>query len=72
MLYNDREDLKHRPEFPFTHGELELIVQAAKGDSAIKNVTIEKLKTLWRFARAMSAYGTNKITISAQSAQKKE
>ena len=66
MLYNDREDLEHRPELPFTHGELELIVEAAKGDGDVKNATIEKLKTLWRYARAMSAYGTNKITISAK------
>lgn len=66
MLYADREDLERRPEMPFTHKELALIVEAAKGDCDIKNVTIEKLKTLWRYARAMSAYGNNRITISAK------
>ena len=66
MLYNNKKDLEQRPEMPFTHGELELIVEAAKGDSDIKKSTLEKLKTLWRYARAMSAYGTNKITISAK------
>ena len=66
LLYRDREDLEQRPEFPFTHRELGLIVQAAKGDSDIKKVTTSKLETLWRYARAMDAYGTKKITISAK------
>ena len=64
MVY-DREDLKARPEFTFSHAELQLIFEAAKSDDDIKPRTLDKLKILWSFARTKDAYGQGTTTITA-------
>ncbi len=69
MVY-DKDDLQTMPQLNFTHSELALVYQAAKGNRDITTKTLQKLKVLWNYSRTKSAFAkpgqqaTTTITLS--------
>lgn len=65
MVY-DREALAKPPSLSFSYTELEEIMEAVKGTSSIKKVTLEKLQIIKDFARTKAAYSMSKTTLTAR------